>query len=511
MTHERRWRTGLLAAAVLTSLAWAGCGDDAVRPDPIITPDAQVDGGSPDGGADGGTGDGGTGDGGTETDGGTDAGDGGAEDGGVTQTFPTLEGWTFYGVADGAPSDVRGVTEDAAGNVWVAGGVDGLFLLRPGATQFERFGVEDGLRPYGYMPDGSAPPGAESIRLEVLSVAGGPAGTVFVGYAGHPSCESNWDGPTPDPAIYKSGDADRVTLTADGISVVHYDIFSGPGVVGGYFNADGSPRAREKVCSIFRLAYDASTQSVWFGGNHGFARGQANHPGDPTCNGQLACSNVLEHAHPHIGARDEHGNIVTLTADYWGVAPAPNGDVWFGGANRSTRFRYMSNARGPANYFRAQYESEADEYAWNRLDVWPDAVDESGYPSPSQRTEDLVSAIVAMPDGTAWVSSFAWGLARLDASGNVLGYALTAAADRNISALGRDPRDQSLWAGHRFGGGVTRLRGGSVERFGLALGPLGEHPVLDVQGAASGGARRMWFAFGSLSGQPGAVGLYQGP
>jgi len=45
----------------------------------------------------------------------------------------------------------------------------------------------------------------------------------------------------------------------------------------------------------------------------------------------------------------------------------------------------------------------------------------------------------------------------------------------------------------------------------LALGPLGEHPVLDVQGAASGGARRMWFAFGSLSGQPGAVGLYQGP
>ena len=44
---------------------------------------------------------------------------------------------------------------------------------------------------------------------------------VFVGYQGMPpdagelDCESNWDGPNPDPSIYKSGDADRVTLTGN--------------------------------------------------------------------------------------------------------------------------------------------------------------------------------------------------------------------------------------------------------------------------------------------------------
>ena len=37
-------------------------------------------------------------------------------------------------------------------------------------------------------------------------------------------CEDNWDSPTvvPDPTIYKSGDADKVTLTGSGISVVHF-------------------------------------------------------------------------------------------------------------------------------------------------------------------------------------------------------------------------------------------------------------------------------------------------
>src|SRR5438093_872932 len=83
---------------------------------------------------------------------------------------------------------------------------------RAGAARFERFTMADGLRPYGYMPDGSVPPGDK--YLKVISVSGAWAGTVFAGYEGKPpgpgalGCEDNWDGPKPDPAIYKSGDAD---------------------------------------------------------------------------------------------------------------------------------------------------------------------------------------------------------------------------------------------------------------------------------------------------------------
>ncbi len=50
------------------------------------------------------------------------------------------------------------------------------------------------------MPDGSTPPGPK--YLKVISVAGGPANTVFVGYEGMPGdgddhCETNWDGAQP--------------------------------------------------------------------------------------------------------------------------------------------------------------------------------------------------------------------------------------------------------------------------------------------------------------------------
>src|SRR5690606_30220331 len=105
-----------------------------------------------------------------------------------------------------------------------------------------------------------------------------------------------------------------------------------------------------------------------------------------------------------------------LTDAYYGVAPAPNGDVWFGGANRSTRFRYMSNSRRPGDYFRAAYETEAPESAWTRLDLWRDAAAETGYPGPGQPTADPTSAMVAMPDDTVWAASFAWGLVHLNGS-----------------------------------------------------------------------------------------------
>ncbi len=531
MTRGWRWAGALFTAGAMWTMA--GCaakGSDEsergnpgmdnpsppderpVDPPPTPMPDA---GGLPDGGTDAGTPppDGGTQpppDGGTQPlpDGGTQPPPGRTVE---VPPLPTAPGWKFYGVDQGGPQTVYGVTSDEGGNVWVAGGEEGLFLLKPGAETFQRFGLKDGLRPYGFMPDGSAPTGPK--YLKVISVSGGKAGTVFVGYEGMPGngadhCESNWDGPSPDPARYKSGDADKVSLQSDGtLSVVHYDIFSGPGVV------RDELRGREKICSILRIRYDKNTQSVWFGANHGFARGEAEFNGAPMCNGQLGCSGVLEHVHPHINALNAAGNVVLLTDAYYGVGLDSNGDVWFGGSDRSTRFLYGTNGR---NFWSAQAGTENNMA--NKLDLWPDAKPE--YSKPNERVPDSVSGVTVAQDGSVWVSSFSNGLAQLDPSGNVTrrlgdGSGLVA---RHLSSIATDPADGSIWTGASWGGGISRVKGGNITNY--SLNTFGRKYVMarisDIQADRSGSTRRMLVAFmghdDTLNKKwvTGGIGIYSG-
>jgi hypothetical protein len=413
---------------------------------------------------------------------------------------------------------VYGVSADEGGNIWVAGGEEGLFLLQPGQTRFRRFTMEDGLRPYGYMLDGSAPPGTK--YLKVISVAGGPPGVAFVGYEGKkpapgmPTCENEWDrayydGRTPDASIYKSGDADRVTLTATGIQVAHYDVSTGPNKVA------AEPRGREKLCNILRIAYDARTKSVWFGANHGFAWGNADFPGYTCAPGtwNYGCAGVMEHVHPAINAwNSTRTRSVLLTDLYYGVSVASNGDVWFGGANRSTRFRYGTNGN---NYWKAQVESEGSGYAWNRIDIWPDAVAEPTMPTQEQRVDDLVSGMAVMSDQSVWVGSFARGLALLDASGQRLRTLSTELVDGYgyVSAVAADPLDDSVWAGARWGGGISRVRGSEVVKYGTGVlpDPLVWMRINDIQVDRSSGTRRILVAFEGSGNTPGAVGIYVGP
>ncbi|MCY1075026.1 hypothetical protein [Archangium lansingense] len=420
--------------------------------------------------------------------------------------FTSPPGWRFYGIQHGGPRRVYGVTADEGGNVWVAGGEDGLFLLRPGAERLQRYTMENGLRPYGFMPDGSVPPGEK--YLKVISVAGGPAGTVFVGYEGRPGknsdhCEGNWDGPSPDPSRYKSGDADKVTLRSDGtLDVVHYDIFSGPNVV------RDEMRGREKLCNILRIAYDKNTNSVWFGGNHGFARGDARYTGNNTCNGQLSCSGVMEHVHPHVNALNANGDAILLTDAYYGVSVHPSGDVFFGGSNRSTRFRYGTNSN---NYWRAQSMSENRDYAWNRFDIWPDKVGEPNMPREADRVDDHVSGLAVAGDDTVWVSSFTRGLARMNAEGGDVRYVNVGVP--HLSAVAVDPRDGSVWTGARWLGSVFRLRGGQVTSYGC--GDFGRRlcmsTVSDIQVDRHGQRRILVGFMGSSENRvPGAIGIYSG-
>jgi hypothetical protein len=514
------WRWA--AAFVVTSAMWAGCkqssgrdqseqnnpGLDTPRQDtdrtkPPPDPGPVTDGGVvtpvPDAGTqppDAGT---------QKPDAGTQPPDAGPPPEAAIQ-FPSRPGWQFFGTQHGGPRRIYGVTSDKSGNVWVAGGEDGLFLLAPGATQFRRLTMADGLRPYGYMPDGSAPPGEK--YLKVISVAGGPANTVFVGYEGMPGkgpdhCENNWDGVRRNAARYKSGDADRVTLNADGtLSVVHYDIYSGPDVV------RDEPEGREKLCNILRMAYDEASNSIWFGANHGFARADADFPGhDPACRGQLACSGIEEHTHPALNAYGETGGDVLLTDAYYGVAVHSSGDVFFGGANRSTRFRY----RTAGNFWDAQTQTEGRAHADNRIDVWKDAVQEPAMPRPTERVDDNVSGMAVLGD-TVWVSSFTRGLAKMNATGGDIQYVNV--GEKSLGTVAVDPSNGSVWTGANWLGVIYQLKDGQVRTIGCDVfgNRLCASRVSDIQVDNHGGRHRILVAFmgNNDTRVPGAIGIYTG-
>lgn len=412
--------------------------------------------------------------------------------------LPTAQNWTFFGVGQGGPHRALGVSEDAGGNVWVAGGEEGLFVLRAGASSFQRFTMADGLHPYGTpRPDQGE---VTRFYLNVSAVAGGPPGTAFVGYVGMPpgpgelGCEDNFDGPKPDPNIFKSGDADRVTLRGGGIDVVHYDISSGLNVV------SAEPQGREKLCTIDRIVYDARFRNLWFGANHGFAWGDPAYAGSPTCFGQRGCSGVMEHAHPLLNgyATESSTEEFALTNDYFGLAVGPKGDLWVGGRFRSIHCLTAADGDG---FWDCEAQGSQPKYFF---DWWPDPIPSES--RPSGRVDDAVSSMALAPDGTLWIGSFARGLAARAPDGKVRFWSAGLVDPARATAVQVDPLDGSIWVGAGLGG-LTRLRGDKLETYGLdVLGDLSGEAVADIQVAGTGSQRRVLVAF-----LAGAIGIYRGP
>jgi len=465
---------------------------------------------------------------------------------------PDGAGWRF--AADGLPSgSVMGASADDDGNIWVAGGSTGGFVQRRGAGRFQQFTIADGLHPYGYLPGGSPADSSPSLdETPAISIAGGPGSSAYVGYAGKAGCEDEWDRygdnhGSADPSVYKSGDADRVVLSGGGINVAHYDIFSGPNVVG------AEPAGREKLCSVYRIVWQRGSKRnasdpndhgfVWFGANHGFAMGFADYTGSPGCYGQPGCSGNLEHVHPALN--DVHGWFIT--SDYYGIAvdtwPHVDKegntffDVWFGGKTRSTRFRFGENL---GDYYKAQVQTElyasrpetaaniehdpaAQAAFWNRMDIWPDPVSERrdaahgnwlsqepDYRNPAHWVFDYVTGIAVLENGDAWFGSHANGLRMVDHDGRFKADATAVLPTRSIGALAKDPNDDSIWIGYRTAGfGVTRIKkDGTVMLYGsAALGAQANSAVWDiqVQPATATSKRRIVVAF-----RRGAVGVYDG-
>lgn len=419
----------------------------------------------------------------------TGAGDGGSsgtrDAGGVVRAPATSEGWTFYGTANGGPSRVAGVTADEGGNLWVAGGEEGLFLLEAGKTQLRKFTMDDGLHPYGAALDGKP---ITQTYLNVASVSGGPAGVVFAGYvgmqapAGAYGCEDNWDGPAPDPNIYASGDADRVTLKGSGIEVVHYDISSGPNQVA------AEPRGREKVCTVYRILYDATSKSVWFGGNHGYAWGDPN------------SSRVMEHAHPLLNGyvNDTTTEEYALTNEYFGLAVEPSGNLWVGGWFRS---QYCPAGKNGSGFWTCESDGSKSD---KQLDWWPDQAHTDS--RPKQRVDDHVSGMALGSDGSLWIGSFTNGLAHRATDGTVSFTTKGLVDPVRVSSVAVDPLDGSVWVG-AGNGGITRIDkdGNFVPYDAHAFGARASSEVPDIQVDRSGPARRILVAFKS-----GWIGVYDG-
>jgi hypothetical protein len=545
-------RAGIAVAAVAAIAVAVACGQAADRTGEKTSPDGGVDAGPDAGDAGPDAGDAGpdAGDAGPDAgDAGPDAGDAGPDGGpdagvwhaGAVITVPNGDGWHFS--SDGLPGSVMGASADESGNIWVAGGAAGVFVQRGGNGRFQQFTLADGLHPYGYLPGGAPADSSPSLgATPVLSVSGGPGSSAFVGYGGKSGCEDEWDShgdhhELADPSIYKSGDADKLVLSGNGIRVAHYDIFSGPGVVGNEL------AGREKLCSVFRIVWQRGSRYVWFGASHGFALGFADFEGNPTCNGQPGCSGVYEHVHP--GINDVHGWLITdyyygVAVDTWPHADAAGNtffDVWFGGLARTTRFRFGEKL---GDYWAAQpltelYASPGHNAAniaddpvaqaafWNRMDVWPDPVSERrdavngnwlssepDFTNKSQWVFDNVSGIAVLKDGDAWIGSSTNGLRIVDHDGHFRADATSVLPSQQVGAVAKDPTDESIWIGYRDGQGVTRIKqDGTVMLYGsAALGGRAGSAVWDIQvqpASGPGSKRRILVAF-----RQGAVGVYDG-
>lgn len=330
-----------------------------------------------------------------------DSGDGKADTGIVTDAgssdsdaaTPPVEkdGFTHYTEAQGLPAYTAGnsvrvhdFSGDSAGNLWVAA-YDGVYLLRAGESRFEKLTHANGLTNYPY-----------------ISIAGLGDGEAVVGMEG--VFEGNED--NDSEAALKSGGADRVKLDGSALDVEHYVMGTEPGVT--------YPTGRYKIRSVFviRPDYEGDHEGdIWFGGNHGVALWKASE------------KTLLEHRAATISV-----NGIEMHGDFWGLALAPSGDVWIGGAHREGRINY-----GTSGDFNAPLDPV--------IDAWPDA-------SETDRTDDHVKAMAVSPSGTVWIGSTVNGLASYDPSTAEFTYYTVedGLPGASVTALAADP-DGTIWVG----------------------------------------------------------------
>ncbi len=416
----------------------------------------------------------------------------------------TIGDWTYYGALQGLSADVQDVSPDEGGNVYVAGG-DALYAKRRGAPRFLRFDAQNaGLTEN--CNDSSLDlvfPDLPNRQCRILAVGGASPGKAVIGFEGLPA--STDEGALPYWTwVLGSGGADVVAFDPDAETLMrtrHVLIASPPHVI----CADGG-EDRATTCDptdyfwnrgrrLFRLVrrivvnHDPTSGmygDVWMGGEHGtFAvllsdvkrRGyvdRASAWGEEFADAK----DVWEHLHP---------SLTTPLHPEWFV----NGEGWALSIDPRDGRPWGSNEYRTTSVLGYGPDLTHDHWWLGRfLDLWPD-------PSDDDLTTrfDQVRSMSHCRDGTLWVGSLRYGLARIATDGTIARLRLPAASGDGVMAVACDPSDDSLWIGPATGG-VLRLRGGAFQAIDVAGAPgFARHPVQSIQIDRWTTPRIVYFAF----------------
>ncbi len=444
---------------------------------------------------------------GPEADGGVDGG----ADGGVALEPPvSKDGWTFYGQSQGLSADVRDVSADEAGNVYVAGG-DAIYAKTAAGWSFLRFDWQNA----GLTRNCDA---TGTTQCPIISVAGGAPGVAAIGFQG-----LGTDGDNDPEWQLDSGGADIAAFDGHTLRRTrHVLVASPPGVV---CESRQNPcpawdftwtHGRRKLRQVYRIAVNHMRShvqygDVWMGGTHAtfsvlLANARARGWADLTAPypSFADARDVWEHDHPAIAA-----NGLFLTGETWAIAIDPlSGDPW--AANEFRTATKKGYGAGAAQWWVPLWPpyDPADQFH-SYLDIWPDRSTNATDPA----WMDAVASMSFCDDGTLWFASSLHGLARRDPGTGALTFVdLPAGHGSSATAVACDPSGGSIWVGLGWGG-LARLEAGAWSFPPKGLGPaFTGNPVRSIQIDRWSSPRVVYFAhLKSKQGAPGGVTAYAGP
>ncbi len=449
-------------------------------------------------------------------------------DGGGTTTTKTVKppvvvgAFTYYSVDQGLPPDVRDVSADEAGNVYVAA-MTAVLAKKRGDQDFRSFDPATA----GLTKNCDA---AGTVTCNLVSIAGAAPGVAIVGLQG-----IGTDGDSDPNWMLDSGGAD--VLAFDGAKLTrtrHVEIAGAPHQMCMDHSAPPCSAGdatyvygRRKVRQVLRMAVNHQKGTlqygdVWFAGTHGtFSLLVANaaQRGWVDLTQQFPGTEdrqfVWEHDHPAMYQPATINGVLQpafLTGESTAIAIDPTtGDPWASNETRTASKKgYGAVPNGWDAAMWPPYNTTDERLSW--LDVWPDVLTGT-YDALNPAYADYVSSLSFCDDGTLWIASSLHGLARRSPSGSISYVGLPGGYGDDASAVACDPSDGSVWVGFGWGGfgrlrpdGSWWLPDATAPKFALYA------PVTNIQIDRWASPRIVYVAQqASAKNGPGGVTVYDGP
>ncbi|WP_176066463.1 hypothetical protein [Anaeromyxobacter diazotrophicus] len=475
--------------------------------------------------------------------------------------------WTYYGAREGLSRDIRDVSADEGGNVYVAG-VDALYAKQRGDEKFLRFDAANGglsrkCNDWSYSTKVAQLPPTPFTLCPVISVAGAAPGGAFVGYDGFDFsfiCDLQdvvcLEQPLAGWAL-DSGGADVVAFDGKSLSLTRHVLTGGPPhVVCDYLHDQWTKKCqpapgqqplaslpywttgRRLLHRVDHVAVNHNAWSLmygdaWMGGQHAtlaalIAKPQQRGWWDPIAELDASTQDewkdaryFWEHLHPVVTWTASNGAQSVYYGQGYAVSINPqDGAPW--GSNGARTAYVPVNQGGYGETFSrqdwwmgpaAQVVDHADGKTTDWMygaDIWPDVPPFIPASLGDGTPDDSVRALSHCQDGTVWVGSFTHGLAQLDAWGNVIQKVSLPDNFAGAVALACDwggAGAGTLWIGLGTGGVLRRTTDGHFQDMTVAGAPaFASQPVRSIQLDRWGsGGRVVYFAFGAVSDKSGAI------